>query len=111
MQLLSAYIAVAGDDQNVVVREYDTAITFPEMLVLKVLHGSEHVRNIKDAGDVERDPMEERARLSELYGADLIKQVFPGEYTPVPTEDPRRKREAPPIEQDPFDTRKTAAKR
>lgn len=89
MQLLSCRIAVAGDDLNVVVREYDTAVTYPELLVIKALHGSESVRDIEDAGDVDRSPEEERDRLKSIYGQEIVKQVFPGEYQPVPTQDTR----------------------
>ena len=109
MQLLSAYVSVGGDDLNVVVREYDTAITFPEMLILKALHGPESVRRITDVGDVDRDPDEERARLQSIYGGAVIQMVFPGSHTPLPTEDPRRSRVRPETAavEDPFDNRKT----
>lgn len=89
MQLLSCYVAVAGDDQNIVVREYDTAVTYPELLVLKALHGGENVRRVADAGDVERDPHDERERLSSLYGKQIVDHVFPGEHTALPEVDRR----------------------
>jgi hypothetical protein len=94
MQLLSCRVAVAGDDLNVVVREHDTAVTYPEMLVLKALHGSESVRDIEDAGDVDRDPAEERERLSMIYGREVVRQVFPGDHQPLPTQDLRRRKAA-----------------
>jgi len=93
MQLLSCSIALGGDDHSVVFREYDTAITFPELLVLKALHGGENIRNIKDAGEVERDSDEERQRLLALYGIEVMKQVFPVEHQPLPEHDARMKRE------------------
>jgi hypothetical protein len=93
MQLLSCYISIAGDDDQIVVREHDSAVTFPEMLILKALHGGDSVRNIKDAGEVERDSDEERQRLIALYGYEIVKQVFPGEHTALPEHDARMKRE------------------
>ena len=92
MQLLSCSIALGGDDHTIVVREYDTAITFPELLVLKALHGGENIRNIKDAGEVERDSDEERQRLLALYGGEVMRQVFPVEHQPLPEHDARMKR-------------------
>lgn len=92
MQMLSCAIAVAGDDHSIVRREHDTAVTFPELLILKALHGSESVRDIADAGVVSRDPDDERQRLRSLYGAQIVMQVFPGEHTALPEFDPRMRR-------------------
>ena len=94
MQLLSCHIAVAGDDANIVVRDYDTAVTYPELLLLKALHGSENVRHIADAGDVERGNDEERSRLRELYGETILKQVFPGDFTELPEHDRKMRKAA-----------------
>lgn len=93
MQLLSCHIAVAGDDQNIVVREFDTAVTYPELLILKSLHGAENVRHVADAGDVERDNDDERNRLREIYGGEIVKQVFPGDHTPLPEVDRRMRKQ------------------
>jgi hypothetical protein len=78
MQLLSCHIAIAGDDNSIVVRDIDNPVTYPEMLVLKALHGGEHVRHVEDVGEVERDNETERARLNEIYGLDIVRQCFPG---------------------------------
>ena len=96
MQLLSCHLAVAGDDRNIVHRDYDTAVTYPELLVLRALHGSESVREVADFGDVERDPAEERQRLINIYGRQIVDHVFPGEHTQLPEEERRRvKKPAP----------------
>jgi len=92
MQMLSCAIAVGGDDHSIVRREYDTAVTFPELLILKALHGPENVRDIADAGDVARDPDDERERLRSLYGNAIVMQVFPGEHTALPEHDQRMRR-------------------
>lgn len=92
MQMLSCAVAVAGDDHSIVRREYDTAVTFPELLILKALHGPENVRDIADAGDVSRDPDDERQRLRSLYGHTIVAQVFPGEHTQLPEYDQRMRR-------------------
>lgn len=96
MQLLSCHIAIAGDDNSIVVRDIDNPVTYPEMLVLKVLHGAEHVRHVEAIGEIERDSDEERSRLNELYGVSVVSQTFPG-ITSLPEHDPKvRTRKAKP---------------
>ena len=94
MQLLSCHVCIGGDDDNIVVKDHDTAVTFPELLILKALHGDESVRSITDLGDVERDPEEERQRLLNLYGAEIVRQVFPVAHQELPEMDKRLRRQA-----------------
>ena len=107
MQLMKCHIAVGGDDLNVVVRDHDTAVTYPELLVIKALHGGENVREIEDAGDVDRDPAEERERLSMIYGREIVRQVFPGDHSPLPVQDMRRNKKAQAPSGDVFDSGET----
>ena len=93
MQLLSCHIAVAGDDHNIVVREHDTAVTYPELLVLQALHGSENIRHLNDVGDVDRETEEERQRLMNLYGGEIVRQVFPVAHQDLPEMDRRLRRQ------------------
>lgn len=94
MQLLSCQVSVAGDDDCIVVKDHDTAVTFPELLVLKALHGEESVRNVAEVGDIERDPEEERQRLQGIYGAEIVRQVFPVMHQALPEADQRMRRAA-----------------
>lgn len=99
MQMLSCHVCVGGDDDNIVVKDHDGAVTFPELLILKALHGDESVRNIVDKGDVERESDEERQRLVGLYGAEIVKQVFPVQHQELPELDRRlRKLSETPVE-------------
>ena len=64
---------------NVVARGASSPVTYPEMLLLRLIHGgSQWVTNIYDVGHVERDDAQERGRLVDLYGAKLVEGAFPG---------------------------------
>lgn len=76
-QLLSAYINLAGDRNDVAVRGVDNPITYPESLVLQAVHGGqEHVHTLIEVGEVEREPAEEMTRLTLAYGS-IAAKVFP----------------------------------
>lgn len=87
-QLLSAYINLAGDRDNVVYRGPDNPITFPEAMILRVLHGGDdHVHTLIVVGETERATDEERARLGEKYGTALLNTIFP-QGMPLPSGSP-----------------------
>lgn len=86
-QLLSCLISIGGDDKTIVSRDATDPIPFCELLVLKHLHGRDSVRDIRVVGEDERDPMDERHRLTSIYGA-AVAAALGGEHVPLPTEDP-----------------------
>ena len=76
-QLLAAMINLGSSRDDVVYRGPDEPVTLPEVLVLRAVHGGEeHVHSLVSLGTVERDPREELARLTSLYGA-IAEKVFP----------------------------------
>jgi hypothetical protein len=78
-QLLSCDVALGGDMLNVVARGASNPVTYPEMLLLRLIHGgAQWITNIYDVGHVERDDAQERGRLVDLYGAKLVDGAFPG---------------------------------
>lgn len=77
-QLLIGNINLAGSRDSVTHRGPDNPMTYPETLVLQVIHGgAEHVYDLVDVGEVERDPAEEYNRLASIYPAELIRTLFP----------------------------------
>jgi hypothetical protein len=82
MHLCSCEVAIAGDTRNTVLKQGVDAVTFPETQVLRVVHGTESVQNIKVIGSVESDPAAEKARLLSLYPPEAVEYVYPG-FTPV----------------------------
>lgn len=91
-QLLQCEIALGGDILNVVARHALIPITYPELLVLRYLHGQNAVNEIFDAGAVERDDAYEMQRLTETYGYETVREkLFPGAGNRLPNGDNRFK--------------------
>jgi len=87
-QLLGATVHLGGDRDTTVVRGLDNPVTFPEVLVLRAIHGGEaNVHSLMEVGEVDRDHAAERQRLRERYGAQLVGQVFPGSLAHLPERD------------------------
>lgn len=86
-QLISCYIKIGSDKHTVVFRGPDEPVTYPESLVLRVVHGEDALENVVACGEVDRSPEAERMRLNLLYGSDIIEKIFPGRYTPLPVAD------------------------
>jgi hypothetical protein len=77
LQLISCYVNLGGDRNNVAYRGPANPVTFAEALVLQAVHGGqEHVHTMIDVGSVERDFGEEFRRLSALYGK-VVQELFP----------------------------------
>lgn len=77
IQLVSAYINLAGSRDNVVFRGGNEAITFAEALVLRAIHGGEeHVHTLIEVGRVDRSVSDEFERLQNIYG-EIVAKVFP----------------------------------
>lgn len=84
-QLVGCQINLGGDRGSVVVRGRFNPVTYPEYLLLQVVHGGdEHVHHAMSVGYVERDNAAEFARLSEIYGGELTRMVFPGPVQALP---------------------------
>lgn len=77
-QKIAAYINLGGKRDHVSVRGIDNPITYPELLVLRALHGGpDHVHSEVDLGVTEDRTFEdEMRRLTETYGK-VVAQVFP----------------------------------
>jgi hypothetical protein len=77
MQLLTGYINLGGSRDHVSYRGADDPMTYPETLVLQVIHGTEHVHTLVEIGEVERDPGEELERLAVTYPRGGVRTLFP----------------------------------
>ena len=88
MQTLNALVAITGDRNNMV---WKIGLTPAEILLLQGLHGTDAVLQIEPSGDVKREPLEEIARLKELYPlyherVQNIWRDFPGQMFPLQIE-------------------------
>lgn len=84
-QLLSCDVAIGGDILNVVARHAFNPVTYPEMLILKFIHGQSAITDIYDVGHVEREDADEMQRLQETYGYKVVREnMFPGAGVRLP---------------------------
>ena len=65
-KLYSCKLRLGGSVLNEI-RKFD--VTVPEIEVLKVLHGSDSVVDIKETGEVARSDREERARIENIFAS------------------------------------------
>lgn len=92
MKVYSAKIILGGSLGNEVRRD---DLTAPEVLVLKHIHGPEHVTEVKYVKDIDRTDTQERIRLLgdggeilPIYKHEQVRAIFPSDLTPFPKELP-----------------------
>ena|SRR5262252_3245035 len=86
-QLLRCSVALAGDRDQVVVRNRFSPIMFPELIVLQMIHGEDAVTDVHVVGSCEMSDAETWTRLLTIYGEDTVKLVFPGARPSLPRMD------------------------
>lgn len=97
-QMLTCRVAIGGDVQNVVVRSASRPITYPELIVLQVLHGESAISHIEDCGETEDRPRdEEYRRIADIYRDDVMKMLFPGHAINLPERNDRYPKSAVPV--------------
>jgi hypothetical protein len=77
MHYCEAKIRIAGDTRTVVQRDTFRPISWPEVEILRALHGDDAVVDVKPFVRVERSAKEEKERLRLLYGP-VVEDIFPG---------------------------------
>jgi hypothetical protein len=78
MHFCTAYIAIAGDDQQIMYRGPFDPVSWPEIEVLRVIHGDLAVRDVHPFVRVEQDARAEQERLALIYGDVVTKEVYRG---------------------------------
>jgi hypothetical protein len=78
MHFCTAMIAIANDDQQVVYRGPFEPVSWPEIEVLRTIHGDEAVRNVKPFVFVEQTMKAEKERLGLIYGGVVSEKVWVG---------------------------------
>jgi hypothetical protein len=87
-QLLRCAVALAGDRDQVVVRDRFRPVVFPELLVLQHLHGEDAVTEVAVVGTWDASNDEVLDRLRVIYAETALKEVFPGTKPRLPSGDP-----------------------
>lgn len=104
--LVSCSIALAGDVRSIAHRDKYRPVTWPEVDVLRAVHGKDSIplEGITVVGERMIDVQEEFERLSARYGRELVAKLFPGAYPQmvlVAPDDIRRDLPAPEPEPEP----------
>jgi hypothetical protein len=72
MHFCTAYVAIAGDKDQIVCRNFFNPVSWPEIEVLRFIHGDDAVTEVQPFVYVERAERAERERLILLYGGEPI---------------------------------------
>jgi len=86
MHLCTCEIAVGGDIRNTVIRSEFEPVSYPEIEILKFIHGAGAVTDVAVCGEIDRDPGEEKAMLLQKYPAKAVETLYPGTRPPMEME-------------------------
>lgn len=78
MHFCTAMIALAGDISQLVARGEFNPVSWPEIDVLRHIHGEAAITQVKPFVSVQQTAKDEKARLQLIYGMDVLEEVFPG---------------------------------
>jgi hypothetical protein len=88
MHFCRAKIAIGDDSMNVFnAAEFDP-VSWPEILVLQLVHGETAITDVEPFATVNQSSREERMRLSEKYKETVVSEVFGGRQGPNEMEAP-----------------------
>ena len=76
MHFCTAMVMVAGDKDQIVYRDEFNPISWPEVELLRSIHGDDAVFEVKPFVRVVQSPREERTRLVLRYGREYVDLAF-----------------------------------
>lgn len=81
MDQMECHVAVGGDVRQVVVLSGENKVSWPEVCILKEVHGTGSITEIKVIGEFPEDAvLDERNRLSAKYGEGVVSKTFGALY-------------------------------
>jgi len=84
LDMCVARIRPSGSHLTEVVRGEFSPVSYPEVELLRHLHGDDSVTGVAVCGSEDRTQSEERERLRLRYGARAMDDVYPGRATRLP---------------------------
>ena len=76
MHFCTAYVKIADDAQQIVFRDKFSPISWPEVELLRNIHGDDSVLEVKPFVRVEQSGREEKVRLTLRYGKEYVEKAF-----------------------------------
>jgi hypothetical protein len=94
MHFCTAKIQIGGDNNNVMVRDVYSPVSWPEIALLNMIHGEGSVLDVEPFAYVKQPPRAERARLDFIYGRGPGAVVWGGQNAPDEMDAPKVKLKA-----------------
>jgi hypothetical protein len=94
MHFCTAKIQIGGDNNNVMVRDHYSPVSWPEVALLTVIHGEGSVLDVEPFVYVKQLPRNERSRLDFIYGRGPGQVVWGGQNAPDEMDAPKVKLKA-----------------
>jgi hypothetical protein len=82
MHFCTAKVSIGGDMQNVMARDFYSPVSWPEVEVLRYIHGDSAVDEIMPFVEVPQTGKAERERLRLIYGEEPLQALWGGRNTP-----------------------------
>ena len=83
MHFCTAHIAIGGDPRNIMYRDEFAPVSWPEVDVLREIHGGEAVTDVRPFVDVPQGARQERNRLAMKYGDEVLATRWGGKNPPT----------------------------
>ena len=96
MHFCTCSIRIDGDMRTVVPRDIFCPVSYPEIDVLRHIHGEDAVLDVKPFISVEQTTKDEKFRLGLKYGGEVLEIVYPGRNPSMTMEVPNARLPAPP---------------
>lgn len=103
MHFCSAKIALADDITQIVVRGHFNPVSWPEIDVIRAIHGESAVTEVEPFAEVQQNARDEKVRLAGIYGGEMIESVYPGRNPQMELNAPGVKLKAAPQWRNPID--------
>lgn len=91
MHFCAAKIMIGGDRDNIMSRDAFNPVSWPEIEVLRFIHGDDSVFDVEPFVEVEQSPRNERQRLAFIYGEGPCAGIWGGRSAPTHMDAPKVK--------------------
>ncbi len=78
MHFCTCAVRLGGDLRSVVVRDEFSPVSWPEIEVLRSIHGEDAIVDVKPFISVPQSSRAEKDRLALKYGFEKMEEIFPG---------------------------------
>jgi len=83
MHFCTVHVAIGGDQRNIMYRDPFAPVSWPEVEVLRTIHGDDAIGEIIPFVDVKQTPKAERDRLAMKYPEEILASIWGGRSAPT----------------------------